>query len=82
MLFDTSSVSESFFFLFCVWGEGSKEGHTFVWEALEDGIAMIFSHHIYYAQSKVKWGAMGGGYGVNEGAMAHRTPSPLCYATF
>ena len=22
----------------------------------EDGITMIFSHHIYYAQSKVKWG--------------------------
>ena len=27
---------------------------------LEDGIAMIFPHHIYCAQSKVKWGGGGG----------------------
>ena len=35
----------------------------------EDGIAMIFSHHIYYAQTKVKWGGGNGGrgHGVNGG---------------
>ena len=29
----------------------------------ENGIAMIFSHHIYCEDSKVKWGPMGGGGG-------------------
>ena len=34
---------------------------------LEVGIAMLFSHHIYCAQSKVKWGGGGGAHGMNGG---------------
>ena len=39
---------------------------------LEDVIAMIFSHHIYCAQSKVLWGA----HGVNGGAKAPSDTPP------
>ena len=50
----------------------------------EDGMAMIFCpHHIYCAQSKVKWGANGGGaHGANGGPMGHGPqPTPCSYAT-
>ena len=41
------------------WGGGGGG-----WGGLEDGIALnLFSHHIYCAQSKVKW------EGANKGTM-------------
>ena len=40
----------------------------------EDGIAMIFSHHMYCAQSKVKWGTHGGG-----GGHSYATVHAVCY---
>ena len=57
-----SSITES---LFWVWGpKGCPYCHLGGGGGgQEDGIAMLFSHHIYCAQSKVKWGA----HGVNGG---------------
>ena len=51
---------------------------------LDDGIAMIFSHHIYCAQSKVKLGGGGGAMGAwcEWETMAPRPPPPPhSYAT-
>ena len=68
-----NGIIESLFVCVCGGGGGGgkKEGQTFVWGGLEDGIVMTFSpHHIYCAQSNVKWRA----HGVNGG---HAPPNPL-----
>ena len=45
----------------------------------EDGITMIFSHHIYYAQSKVKWGVGGGAMFFIFIAIQHFIEKRHCY---
>ena len=54
---------------------GGGGGRSSSGSGLEDGIAMIFSLHIYCAQSKVKWG--GGGHGVNWGSTTHKYATGL-----
>ena len=76
-----SGVTESLF-----WGD--KRGWADIRRGvggLEDGMQCFFSHHIYCAQSKCKWGVGGamGAHGVNGGggmAPIH-PPPPHSYTT-
>ena len=70
-------------FIFYFFLGGAKGAATFIWGRQEDGIAMIFfPHHIYCAQSQVKWG--GGGqwgpwseWGGGHGTPRHAIVTPL-----
>ena len=69
-LLSCSGVTESLFIYFCLFFLGGGDGglggggkgdgdQTFVWGAKRTESQLFFPHHIYCAQSKVKWG--GGG---------------------
>ena len=56
---------------------GAMGGHTFVWGAKRTASQLYFPHHIYCAQSKVKWVAHGVNWGGGGGGNVAGTHTPL-----